>query len=246
MKKLLLTIFLPLFSFATMADGFIVQIAAYGERVDMTLFTDAGLLAVHEAVDRNGIWKYHLGTFTDEKTAEKVKETAQTAGFKFARTINVQEQERLCQSACNLYVNPVPDFRLNHLFFDFDKTELTAMSKVQLGRLVELLDGNREYSLELHAHTDAKGSNNYNDELSENRKEVVIQHLEQLGVQTERINTFAYGETRPIAANSIGGQDNPYGRQLNRRVELVIKQGDKVLDFVEDIFVGIGNTRYQP
>ncbi len=74
-------------------------------------------------------------------------------------------------------------------------------------------------------HTDSKGSDAYNQRLSEKRAESVKKWLsENAGISADTIKTVGYGETRPMAPNANSdGSDNPEGRQKNRRVEIVIR-----------------------
>ncbi|UGS26685.1 OmpA family protein [Microbacterium resistens] len=70
-------------------------------------------------------------------------------------------------------------------------------------------------------HTDAIGSDEDNQELSERRARSVVEALQQRGVSAP-LEAVGYGESRPVAANEVDGADNPAGRQLNRRVEIFI------------------------
>ncbi len=78
----------------------------------------------------------------------------------------------------------------------------------------------------ISGHTDSKGSEEYNQKLSEKRAESVKKWLiENAGVNPKIIEISGYGESRPVAPNTNpDGSDNPEGRQKNRRVEIVIKK----------------------
>jgi OOP family OmpA-OmpF porin len=65
------------------------------------------------------------------------------------------------------------------------------------------------------------GSDQYNADLSERRAQAVVRGLTERGV-TATMNAQGFGEKQPIAQNTLKGKDNPAGRQLNRRVELVV------------------------
>ena len=69
------------------------------------------------------------------------------------------------------------------------------------------------------AHTDSHGTESYNQSLSERRARSVVNFLVLNGLSSNRLNSTAYGETRPIATNA-----NATGRAKNRRVELVAKR----------------------
>ncbi len=114
-------------------------------------------------------------------------------------------------------------FRLNNVFFDFDKYSLRPESFVELDRVVSFLNEYPNIEIEMSAHTDSKGSDEYNYTLSDNRARSVREYILSKGIAAKRIISQGYGETKPVADNANpDGSDNPEGRQLNRRVEFKI------------------------
>ncbi|WP_462219613.1 OmpA family protein [Ferruginibacter sp.] len=126
----------------------------------------------------------------------------------------------------DLYLAPIEIgqvFRLNNVFFDFDKYNLRPESYVELDRVVKFLNEYPNIEIEMSAHTDSKGADDYNMTLSDNRARSVMEYIISKGITTSRIISKGYGETKPVAANAnTDGTDNPEGRQLNRRVEFKI------------------------
>lgn len=126
----------------------------------------------------------------------------------------------------DLYLVPIEIgqvFRLNNVFFDFDKYSLRPESFVELDRVVAFLNEYPNIEIEMSAHTDSKGSDEYNMTLSQNRAKSVREYIISKGIAATRIVSQGYGETRPVADNNNDdGSDNPEGRQLNRRVEFKI------------------------
>jgi len=126
----------------------------------------------------------------------------------------------------DLYLVPIEIgqvVRLNNVFFDFDKWDLRSESFVELDRVVKLLQENPAIEIEMSAHTDSHGSDEYNLKLSDNRARSVMEYILSKGIAPGRITSHGYGETMPIAPNSnADGSDNPENRQLNRRVEFKI------------------------
>lgn len=126
----------------------------------------------------------------------------------------------------DLYLVPIEIgqvFRLNNVFFDFDKYSLRPESFVELERVVSFLDEYPNIEIEMSAHTDSKGSDEYNYTLSDNRARSVREYILSKGIAAKRIISQGYGETKPVADNANpDGSDNPEGRQLNRRVEFKI------------------------
>jgi len=126
----------------------------------------------------------------------------------------------------DLYLVPIEIgqvVRLNNVFFDFDKWDLRPESFVELDRVVKLLQENPAIEIEMSAHTDSKGADEYNLKLSDNRARSVMEYIISKGIAQSRITSHGYGETMPVAPNAnADGSDNPEGRQLNRRVEFKI------------------------
>lgn len=116
---------------------------------------------------------------------------------------------------------------LNNIFFDFDKSTLRAVSNVELKNLFLLLRSNPNLKVEISGNTDSKGNDAYNQKLSEERAQAVVNSLTLKGISADRMEAKGYGETLPAAPNTkLNGKDNPEGRQLNRRVELRITKID--------------------
>ena len=112
---------------------------------------------------------------------------------------------------------------LNNIFFDFDKATLRPISNVELLNLIQLLKTNPGMKVEISGHTDSKGSDEYNQRLSEERAQAVVKYLSGHEISPDRMSAVGYGKKVPVAINTMAnGQDNPDGRQLNRRVELKI------------------------
>lgn len=107
--------------------------------------------------------------------------------------------------------------RLNNLFFVFDTDQLVDESHGELNQLFSLLIDNPKMKIEIIGHTDSKGSDVYNLNLSEKRAKAVVNYLAEKGISAERLNSKGCGETKPIASNETDD-----GRQRNRRVEFMV------------------------
>ena len=108
------------------------------------------------------------------------------------------------------------------VLFDFDNARLRESALPELERAAELLRGYPEAPVSVIGHTDAKGSDGYNDSLSLRRAEAVARVLERTTGQAVR--TEGRGRREPVAQNTTpDGLDDPRGRQLNRRVQILIE-----------------------
>lgn len=107
--------------------------------------------------------------------------------------------------------------RLNNIYFDFDRFDLKQESFTELERVVKFLNDNPDVKIEISAHTDSKGADDYNLQLSQKRAESVVSYLIERGIYGSRLTAKGYGETIPI-----GDNESEEGRALNRRVEMKI------------------------
>jgi OmpA-OmpF porin, OOP family len=107
--------------------------------------------------------------------------------------------------------------RLKNIYFDFDKTTLKNESFVELDKVVDFLKQNPSVEIEISGHTDNKGSDDYNQTLSQGRSEAVVGYIISQGIDSFRLSAHGYGEVKPIDAN-----DSEDGRANNRRVEFTV------------------------
>ena len=106
------------------------------------------------------------------------------------------------------------DITTRNIYFDYDRAELRAESFRYLDNLAKWMKDHPEYNLYMGGHTDSRGSDAYNMELSKNRVFAVSYYLQDKGITGNRIRLEYFGESKPIADNV-----NEQGRQRNRRVE---------------------------
>jgi len=101
--------------------------------------------------------------------------------------------------------------------FDFDKSNIRADARSILGEAVRALQDEPSIHVSVEGHTDAIGTDAYNQRLSERRARAVADHLAAGGIARSRMSTAGYGESKPVANNTTDD-----GRAQNRRVELRI------------------------
>ncbi|WP_461448656.1 OmpA family protein [Mucilaginibacter sp.] len=115
----------------------------------------------------------------------------------------------------------------NKILYDFGHASLRAEAIPVLDSLVKQLQDQPKLTVILTAHTDSVGSDAYNLKLSQERAKLCSEYLIRKGISNARISAIGYGKAKPIAPNTLpNGQDNPDGRQLNRRVEFTVKETD--------------------
>jgi outer membrane protein OmpA-like peptidoglycan-associated protein len=105
---------------------------------------------------------------------------------------------------------------INNLFFNFDESTILPYSIPELKRLAEIIKSNN-YKVEISGHTDSVGTDDYNQDLSEDRSAAVKTFLVNEGCQPDRLSTSGYGRSSPVESNETDA-----GRAKNRRVEIKI------------------------
>lgn len=108
--------------------------------------------------------------------------------------------------------------RLNTILFDFAKAELKPEAFPELERVVELMRARPVMVIEVGGHTDNIGSDEFNQNLSEQRANAVLKFIVSKGIDKGRVTAVGYGEKKPRVSND----DEESGRELNRRVEFRI------------------------
>jgi outer membrane protein OmpA-like peptidoglycan-associated protein len=131
-----------------------------------------------------------------------------------------QEAARLQAEVDQLKATPTPRglvMTLGDVLFDTGKAELNPGATRKLDQLAQFLAEHKDRRVQIDGFTDSIGSDSYNEELSRRRADAVKSALVTRGIDSSRIGTQGYGKAYPVANNSDSG-----GRQLNRRVEVVI------------------------
>lgn len=107
------------------------------------------------------------------------------------------------------------------VLFDYDKTNITEGYEQNLHGLITIMKSDTSLRMEISAHTDSRGSDSYNLQLSKKRAETVKKYFVNKGVKLKYIRINPAGESQPVAPNNLpDGTDNPDGRKLNRRAEI--------------------------
>jgi outer membrane protein OmpA-like peptidoglycan-associated protein/tetratricopeptide (TPR) repeat protein len=123
----------------------------------------------------------------------------------------------------DILIEPVPSkaIAFRNIYFDFNKSELTSESKTVIdSTILEIMKEYPEIVVEIGAHTDYIGSDEYNLELSQARAESVTDYLSSKGISPKRLKAMGYGELVPVSsALTPEGIDIPEGREKNRRIE---------------------------
>lgn len=112
----------------------------------------------------------------------------------------------------------------NTVNFDFNSSNLTSSTKMNLDKLATVLSNNPDTNINIYGYTDSKGTDSYNMDLSERRANAVRSYMSAKGVAGNRMITMGRGELDPIATN-----DTDAGRAQNRRVEFAITANEAMI-----------------
>lgn len=141
----------------------------------------------------------------------------------FALEENATHSDTVAISLCMREVEVDKPIVISNIYYDFDKATLRPESKHTLDSLADALRLNPGMVVEMSAHTDAIGTEAYNDDLSQRRAQSCVDYLISVGISEEKLVAKGYGESQPIAPNTNpDGTDNPEGRQKNRRTEFKV------------------------
>ena len=134
------------------------------------------------------------------------------------------ETARLQAEVDQLKATPTPRglvLTLGDVLFDTGRAELNPGAARKLDQLAQFLNEHKDRRVQIDGFTDSVGTDAYNEDLSQRRADAVKAALLSRGVEASRIGTEGYGKAYPVANNNDSG-----GRQLNRRVEVVIGGDD--------------------
>ncbi len=116
---------------------------------------------------------------------------------------------------------------IENIFYDFDKATLRPESAEALDQLVALLNENPNVTIELSAHTDYRGSAEYNKRLSQRRAESVVNYLKDHGIAPDRMTPVGYGKERPKKVRRKLTEKHPFLKENDVLTEEHIKTLDE-------------------
>lgn len=118
-------------------------------------------------------------------------------------------------------------FVLENIYYDYDKWDILPESEIELNKLVKVLNENPGWKVKLGSHTDSRGTDSYNEILSQKRSDSAVGYIVGKGIAKDRITAKGYGETQLVnhCANGVECPDDVHRK--NRRTEFVILELEK-------------------
>ncbi len=122
--------------------------------------------------------------------------------------------------------------RINNIYYDYNKSEISKDAAYELDKVVELLRVNPSIVVELGSHSDARGNARYNRDLSQARAESAVAYIVNKGIAESRLSALGYGESKPVnkCTDDVICSEEQFAQ--NRRTELTIT------GFTTDPFAG--------
>ena len=123
-------------------------------------------------------------------------------------TLNLKDSKTY---TINFALNPISrPVKMENIFYEFGRWEITKASEAELLNLVKLLQDNPNITIELSAHTDMKGTDEFNNELSQKRAQSCCDFLLRQGIEKERLTPVGYGKTRPVVCDKALNKQYPF------------------------------------
>ncbi|OUS01472.1 cell envelope biogenesis protein OmpA [Flavobacteriales bacterium 33_180_T64] len=141
-------------------------------------------------------------------------------------TVSASEEEEV---EVNIALDPIEEIvgpetiNLDPIYFDFDKSNVTAQAAFELDKLVQIMTKYPDLIINATSHTDSRGSAPYNEKLSDRRAKTTVQYVISKGIDKARISGTGKGESEPKV--NCGSNCTDEEHQLNRRSEFIIVSG---------------------
>ncbi len=123
-------------------------------------------------------------------------------------TLNLKDSKTYTM---NIALSPISrPVKMENIFYEFGRWELTQASETELLHLVKLLEDNPNITIELSAHTDMKGTDEFNNDLSQKRAQSCCDFLIKHGIERERLTPVGYGKTKPVICDKALNKKYPW------------------------------------
>jgi outer membrane protein OmpA-like peptidoglycan-associated protein/tetratricopeptide (TPR) repeat protein len=195
---------------------------------DVVLLDSGSKVVAQKVVDANG--RYDFGPLADcndqyavrasfaEKEYEPSEKVVQTQSGVDSMEVNLQLTPPDCpvdDLGCRLSLQPI--------YFDFDKHNIRPDAEVELAKILNAMEAYPQLNIHIESHTDSRGNDDYNMQLSERRAKSTLEWLVSKGIDRNRLSAKGYGESQLINNCSNGVNCSGEEHQLNRRSMFIIK-----------------------
>ncbi len=172
--------------------------------------------------DAKGEFKFYVKQMTEYKIYGKKNgffsqtETIKTSEYDRNKTLFIQLEICMEKADCGKAI------ALKNIHYDLAKYFIRDDAKPELNRLVQFMKDNPEVRIEVSSHTDSRGSDAYNQTLSQNRASAAVDYIVSQGIDRNRLSGVGYGETKLLNNCSNGVECSEADHQINRRTEMKV------------------------
>jgi len=116
------------------------------------------------------------------------------------------------------------EINIPNIYYDYNKADLRPESKIELDKLISILKENPKIKILINSHTDSRGTQTYNQDLSERRAQSVVDYLIEKGISKDRLQSKGWAATKPLIKNAKTEEEH----QSNRRTTFNILNVDDI------------------
>lgn len=214
-----------------------------GEGMDVLVLNDDGEILARATTDKEGRFvfkklspdeeylfkideqdeKLNIIILNDEGEVLDYAERMKNGRFKYKRIAADEEVLTLInEEDVVIKIRSNENFKISNIYYDYNSTSINPQAQKELDKLVTILKKNKHIGAELSSHTDARGSDEFNLELSQKRADKAVDYIISKGIDRSRIVAKGYGETKLVnkCANGVECTEEEHGK--NRRTEFTV------------------------
>ncbi|MGC3966921.1 MAG: OmpA family protein [Pirellulales bacterium] len=183
-------------------------------------------IIIQSSTDSFTVSSDSVGRFTANLKAEMDYKITYTKPTYFAKNDYVTTKGKRSSDSTTIIIPtygelekifPQKQILIPNIYYDYDKATLRPESKLVLDSILSFFSDNPDLKIEIGSHTDARGSDEYNQKLSQERAQSVVDYLIENGVSSERLQAHGYGETQLVNRCGNGVDCTEEEHQQNRR-----------------------------
>ncbi|WP_323787316.1 OmpA family protein [Psychroserpens sp.] len=187
----------------------------------VTLYDDQGNKVLSKVTNSDGTVDFIVETGVQSEL-EVVLDGYVSQKITVGASENEEEKVNIMLDPIEVIVGP-EEIILNPIFFEFDKSNVTAQAAFELDKLVQIMNKYPDMVISALSHTDNRGPASYNERLSDRRAKTTVQYVISKGIDKARITGMGKGENEPKV--DCGSNCSEEDHQMNRRSEFIIVSG---------------------
>ncbi|MCK8480281.1 OmpA family protein [Psychroserpens algicola] len=188
---------------------------------NVTLYDDQGNMILSKVTNSDGTVEF-IVECGKQSELEVVMDGYESQKLTVSASEEEEEEVSIMLDPIEVIVGPEV-VNLNPIYFDYDKSNITAQAAFELDKLVQIMNKYPEMVINATSHTDSRGSASYNERLSDRRAKTTVQYVISKGIDKSRISGMGKGENEPKV--DCGSNCTDEEHQMNRRSEFIIVSG---------------------